>query len=158
MIIAAIIAIASWEIKKNIDEKNQNIAILNKKIQDLKELVTQVEIEINNIQKINENIKENFSYLDNFTLKIDANINHLDVVEKEFRRKKEIEQKDSENLNNKLNDLEKEYNNILEKSNDKTQSYQKYLKELEEWEISLRKIKSASYGENTIEFVEKELE
>ncbi|MFS2236911.1 TrlF family AAA-like ATPase [Staphylococcus hominis] len=146
------------EIKKNIDEKNQNISILNKKIQDLEELVTQVEIEINNIKKINENIKENFSYLDNFTLKIDANINHLDVVEKEFRRKKEIEQKDSKYLNNKLNDLEKEYNSILEKSNDKTQSYQKYLKELEEWEISLKKIKSASYGENTIEFVEKELE
>lgn len=78
------------KINKRIGEKNQNISILNKKIHDLTELVTQVEIEVSNIQKINENIKEKFSYLDNFTLKIDANIKHLDDVKENFRREKEI--------------------------------------------------------------------
>ncbi|WP_087503746.1 TrlF family AAA-like ATPase [Staphylococcus haemolyticus] len=146
------------EIKKRISEKNQNISILNKKIHDLTELVTQIKIEINNIQKINENIKEKFSYLDNFTLKFDANINHLSDVKENFIREKEVEQKDARKLNDDLNDLQKKYENLLEKSNDKTQSYQKYLKELEEWELSLKKIKSQFYGENTIEFVEKELE
>ncbi|MCI2772926.1 hypothetical protein, partial [Staphylococcus warneri] len=145
------------KINKRIGEKNQNISILNKKIHDLTELVTQVEIEVSNIQKINENIKEKFSYLDNFTLKIDANIKHLDDVKENFRREKEIEQKDSVKLNDELNDLKKKYESLLEKSNDKTQNYQKYLKELEEWKLSLKKIKSHSYGENTIEFVEKEL-
>lgn len=143
--------------KKKIKEKNRNITILNEKIQDLKDLITQVEIEMNNIQKINENIVENFSYLNDFSLKIDVNIEYLKQAEEEIEKDKEIQQKQVSKLKEEIIKLQEKYDEILEKSNDNTQNYQKYLKELEEWEISLKKLTSISYGEDTIEFVEREI-
>lgn len=143
--------------KKEIKEKNSNITILNEKIQDLKDLITQVEIEISNVQKLNDNIVENFSYLSNFSLKIDANIEYLIDTKKEIEKEKESNQKQVSKLNEERIKLQEKYDEILEKSNEKIQSYQKYLKELEEWEISLEKLSSISYGENTIEFVEGEI-
>ena len=58
-------------------------------------------------------------------------------TKEEIEKEKESKQKQVSKLNEERSESQKKYDEILEKSNDKIQIYQKYLKELEEWEISL---------------------